>query len=189
MKTQTTKTKVLASIVGLALALGNLACDQNKGGNTPAAVVPPTCVAYGMPGYTPNCLNQTGMPGGMVSMMSVLSSSGYGDAQMNLQIGGNGATPPQPGMGYNGQVAIQGQMQLQQGLSFCGAYPGVYQVTTVQPGNMTGSSISAMQLVATGAGAQIQMNVSYAFTTIPGRLIIGMNTIVNGQPCGWLLMQ
>jgi hypothetical protein len=189
MKTLNIKgnTKYFAAVVGLLFALGNVACN-NGGGSSRSA----TCVAYGMPGYNPSCVNTNGivgMPGGMVPLMTVVSSSGSQDLNMSLQIGGSGSNPPMPGMGYNGPIVIQGSMQLMEmnPYVYCGAAPGVYQVSTLQPGQMSGSSIGQMAIQATGPGGNIQFQINFGDVSVPGRLSFSSNLVVNGQPCGPLL--
>jgi hypothetical protein len=204
-------TKVMAALVGMLFMFGNVACNQGGGGSSPAPVVNQCAVnnngvynpnatyagqqvyngqvvnGQTMPGVTNPCVNQAGYgQQGMVQMMTVISSSGYQDFNMSLQIGGSGAQMPQAGVGYSGPVAIQGTLQITSSM-YCGAMPGNYQVSTVQQGQMSGTSVGQMVLQATGPSGMIQMQVYSGIQYVTGRMSLNMNLMVNGQSCGQLV--
>jgi len=169
----------LAGVACSLLLLSTVACNSGGGGG---GGTPPVGIGYGIGGMIP--------VGGITSPQQifngpVLSSSYYGDAQMNMVLYTQSGVQQ---TGYYSAVAFAGTLNLMQGnLSFCGAPAGTYNLSTVQTGIMSGGSLGPMQLQATGP-VTITMSSAYGILENMGaRVSFNMNVYINGQPCGQLI--
>lgn len=180
---------VLVLITVTAVACGKKNNDNGGSGNNP-------------PYYPGGCVNgicQGGGTGNLLSNVQFQAGSSFAGAISLSAVNGTGQfnfSDPKVAVYYQGQVVINGQLQVQtQDYYLCGAQVGTYSITTVQPGQysmgvMAGLHLQAngpsrIELVSTGPSILFNSSGSGLDQNSPAnRVNLRMMAIVNGQPCG-----
>ena len=144
-----------------------------------------------------NCANCGSMTTPILTNVTGVTPSGNVIFNLNVMgLGNSSSFNPQAVVFYNGPALLSGTLQVinPQDSLICGALPGVYTITPVQPSMMASSILRGGVYQATSAGSRITFRINNAILFNPDTFGVGSNNnwinlnaildSVNGIPCG-----